>query len=572
LTQEQFANATQSEYEGIQCYLCPDGGDCTSAGLLLEDVNALAGWWLDPASTSADDRFYECHDVTFCNGGSASSQCREGRTGPLCALCKEGYQEMADGTCGECNNDETSALYFATVGIIMALLLAGLFAYLLKRDTVLYDELLGFYDRQKRESAKLAAALDVDSNQPVIADTLDSTDIQKEELPANSMDSEITDLEGGDLDYRTTLYVLIKRREVDDRKKNQVRSNKLQYVLDRYRKHQQLKIMIGLYQVLTQITSNMAFPWPTTFKTWMDTVESLISVNPVTLTGAGCIVTVSYFLTWKLYVLLPIFVFIGIGLFFYLPMLYCKRNDDDPNKIKILNFQVVKQISFFFYLVYPTLAANVAKMYSCQRIGNETYLIEDFSQKCSTAKYETYAYGYNLLPFVFYTLGIPAFLGWKLRSYHQSNHLNDVEAWYELGFFYLPYLTKYYYFECLDMLHKLFFSAAVAICPPEAQLQVGMVGGYAYLVLLLVLSPYPNPVDLGLHLTAQIEILLVLLGEHVYYNTNAWENPAVDLLFSVILLVILAFFMVLFLYHLRRKLSRIFCSGKEGLLCFVTHL
>jgi hypothetical protein len=216
----------------------------------------------------------------------------------------------------------------------------------------------------------------------------------------------------------------------------------------------------------------------------------------------------------------------------------------------------------------------VSQLYACDEISGTKYLRADMQIVCwdeNDNTYFMYAVVWNFLPLIMYTIGIPLFLGWKLYKHKQNKTLNKIEAQYELGFFYLPYLNRWYYFECLDMLHKLYFSSVVLVVPPDYQLWTGMAGGYVYMCVLLVLSPYPDSKDLGLHLVAQVEILLVLLGELVFVEIAAqddWADTAeaatADFILSLILLTLMFSFFLLFLYHVKRKIARILCSSKQA--------
>jgi hypothetical protein len=62
--------------------------------------------------------------------------------------------------------------------------------------------------------------------------------------------------------------------------------------------------------------------------------------------------------------------------------------------------------------------------------------------------------------------------------------------------------------------------------------------------------------DFRLHIMAQVQILLCLLAEHVYYLKDYWQDAASDILFSVILIMLFGFFISMFCYNIGLKILR----------------
>ena len=80
-------------------------GVACEAGVLLQQP----GWWRSNAATSFDSQLYPCYTDT-CLGStsdaaglpSLTAQCKRGYTGPVCALCADGYT-MQFGSCELCS-------------------------------------------------------------------------------------------------------------------------------------------------------------------------------------------------------------------------------------------------------------------------------------------------------------------------------------------------------------------------------------------------------------------------------------------------------------------------------------
>lgn len=97
------------------CVVCPDGADCSIAGLSLTGLVPLPGHWREgPTSTE----FVKCVR-SGCPGGrydeaEADGICEQGYEGTLCGVCSPGYFRTAT-ACIECPAD-------AWVGLVLALI------------------------------------------------------------------------------------------------------------------------------------------------------------------------------------------------------------------------------------------------------------------------------------------------------------------------------------------------------------------------------------------------------------------------------------------------------------------
>ena len=103
---------------------CPLGVNCRSSGSVLETLNVEPGWWRVPSNASTEVQ--KCPFPETCLGGkNRTLQCRNGTTGVLCALCKQGYYHNSNQTsCLPCK-DQSTWLLIGQV-ILAVLLLIGL--------------------------------------------------------------------------------------------------------------------------------------------------------------------------------------------------------------------------------------------------------------------------------------------------------------------------------------------------------------------------------------------------------------------------------------------------------------
>ena len=119
------------------CAPCPLGGACNTGF-----VAAAAGWWREDNRQAV---FYQCrvgncmaenitgplsaHQMPLPPAGSPSDNCVPGNTGPLCAVCEDGYA-MQSGECAVCDPKEAwdSWSQRSKGGLLVGCIIAGLIA------------------------------------------------------------------------------------------------------------------------------------------------------------------------------------------------------------------------------------------------------------------------------------------------------------------------------------------------------------------------------------------------------------------------------------------------------------
>lgn len=87
-----------------------------------------------------------------------------------------------------------------------------------------------------------------------------------------------------------------------------------------------------------------------------------------------------------------------------------------------------------------------------------------------------------------YPIGVPALFFSLLRRYRRR--LDELGVRVQLGFLFEAYVPRHYFFEMTDMAHKLVLTSIIAFFPGEWQMRLGLAAVVAYLMIILVASPY----------------------------------------------------------------------------------
>jgi hypothetical protein len=147
-----------------------------------------------------------------------------------------------------------------------------------------------------------------------------------------------------------------------------------------------------------------------------------------------------------------------------------------------------------------------------------------------------------------YPIGIPLiFLILLLRNVRSPK----LETEISLAFLYEAYQRESWFFELLDIAHKLFLSSLLVFFPKDFQIPVGLVVAVGYCVTILLLKPYVRVIDDRLHLLAQCELLVIFTSGWVLYTETdgAQITSFTDIALSSLLIAVTLGLFALFCYH-----------------------
>jgi len=199
------------------------------------------------------------------------------------------------------------------------------------------------------------------------------------------------------------------------------------------------------------------------------------------------------------------------------------------------------------FLLYPSTSAKVLSMFLCRNVDSQSYMLVDFNIVCGGPEWNRFLPA-GIIFLIMYPIGIPLLFFGLLRQYRKKHDEEIIRI--ILGFLFSAYTPRNWYFEMLDMGHKLFLTSLIPFLPPNAQIPVAMVVAILYLNAIIVISPYVRQIDDRIHSLAQVEIfLLLLLGLTISNNGTMPPGSSTDIALSFLLFVLFIGLLLLFLYH-----------------------
>jgi hypothetical protein len=184
---------------------------------------------------------------------------------------------------------------------------------------------------------------------------------------------------------------------------------------------------------------------------------------------------------------------------------------------KMYRVKFWKLIFFTLFLVYPTVSRTILRTFVCKEINGNSYLITDMNVKCFEDRWNSQII-YSVIFIFLYPVGVPCAITYELWKYAKKNRLTDANVVARLGFFYGGYLTHMWWFEVLDMVHKLSVTSLIFYIPYDSgwQMRAAIIILGSYLMCILWLNPYRSKGDDRLHILAQTWLLLLCITGEIF--------------------------------------------------------
>jgi len=500
------------------CWDCPSGAVCDKDGTVWENLETEVGWWRAD-NTTWPPSFYRCLIRTQCNRGLADangSPCSGHRTGPICAVCEEGYSSPSGtGDCQPCPDRTTSYATSITILVIFLVLILVMYWIVLRTDRTLMLEAKEL--QKKRRENEWAWFED---------------DYMNEEIQKKLFEKDAT-------------LGAVPRAKPNFTYK--------------------LKILLGFFQITTNLAFALDIPWPTAYQQFI-TQFTMLNFDFIQWSSVGCVVSTHFYTKFLAITMAPLAILVLVFLFYWVPRYIRSVQTEQDYELRRgaeqrSRRQFWKLFLFTLFLIYPGVSSTVLRLFVCRDINGVNYLLADFTVECGTSEWRTYAL-IDIFFIALYPIGIPFFFWVMIYSNRTKLRFPDVRV--QLGFLYEAYTAQMWWFELIDMANKLILTSIIAFLPADVQMPIGFGWAVLYLDILLILKPYIRKGDDRLHLFAQLEICMILLAGWIFYSmqTSTLDTTS-DVAMSVILIVVSLGLLLMFLYQIGILLKKMFDRKKE---------
>eukprot|EP00742_Colponemidia_sp_Colp-10_P005698 GILJ01006091.1.p1 GENE.GILJ01006091.1~~GILJ01006091.1.p1 ORF type:complete len:1843 (-),score=227.55 GILJ01006091.1:235-5763(-) len=308
-----------------------------------------------------------------------------------------------------------------------------------------------------------------------------------------------------------------------------------------------IKIIVSFTSIVSTMNSpTYRIPWPEFFTSFLDSMAAFLEVDMPFSWGASCLyeVQLSFFNKFILPAILPP---IGAGCiilyFFFWRACRYLSGGKSSKQTEATKSRCIRNAVLLIFFCVPAICCKVASLYNCIQLDfGIYYLAVDPTIQCYTEEYMTYRDG-GIFLLTIYGACVPLSMFLWLAVNHK--HLDDEIFKMRYGFMYEDYEKKFFFWETLEMLRKLFFTAAIVILykmDESSRLAIVVFVAYLYAVITIACKPYVDMTADSLQIYSMVTIYVIgFFG--LVFKMNEISKSADTMSVTLIALVI---FMIAF--------------------------
>lgn len=421
----------------------------------------------------------DCNSVTceYNVTGLKSSGCLDGSEGAMCAVCKaDFFWHQDDSQCKKCsrNPDGYFSTEFLTVGFcLFAAVMLLAFLVVPIRDKL--DEIELFRNRVRQEFRTRFGLFknEVSTGKKQLQFLSDGPTLKERLAYAPQMPN--------------TLRYRLGRKIYD-------------FLNDFAPK---MKLLVGFVQIIILWPETLYFiQWPSSLTDFVASLK-IFSLS-FEILPIDCVVQRDYYTNFFAATISPMVACATIMLCFGLASLFYSIKGNKDSSVRYIGYGA-KTCILFLFIIYPSVSGMILQYFPCRDIGGGVnFLRFSIETSCDSQKYKDFAaVVYFML--VVYVVGIPIIFLTLMSSDSHSRYFR---------FLLKDYKPKYWYFEIIDMLRKLFLGAVIIFVgngESDLQLYVIVFTTMVFLLVLGLLKPFTREDDNVLSQVINMELGFIAL-------------------------------------------------------------
>jgi len=321
-----------------------------------------------------------------------------------------------------------------------------------------------------------------------------------------------------------------------------------------------LKIVIGQIQVVTAFVSGLDVVWPALMVDWSQ-MFGLVNLDIVSV-AMPCMEWVTYYNSMAIILCTPICLSILVVASTYLLSFSGWLDDWKTTSISL----ILKLI----FISFPAASAAPLKLFVCTEVYGVNYIAADYRLICSGEEYEYYMY-LAIAGILIYPIGCP--LLYATLLYRNKNKLHGTDEAgskirERLGFIYDRYEPDFYWWEVVEMIRKFFLTGLILFMAPGsiAQLASALMIGTYFMAAHVKYQPFILREEDNLQSMSLITTVLILIFGIMIKAASCqqpltenptmrkYDHPPAELLVSLCACTT-GFGVILGIYTLRKTMS-----------------
>jgi len=269
---------------------------------------------------------------------------------------------------------------------------------------------------------------------------------------------------------------------------------------------QSIKILIVVWQILTQFTSVANVTYPEVYQRFLDSVN-VLNFDALWIPSVGCIIDVDFHDRLLMATIFPIVVLALLVVTFTLAKCRNKGSEEALEKVRERHMSMVLLVTF---LVYSSVSSTIFQTFACEELDDgKDYLRVDYRIECDSSKHQAFQIFSGVMIFV-YPIGIPlfyAFILYKNRTVLKDEKERETSLKVQpVDDLWRPYKPNRFYYEVIECFRRIMLTGVIVFIYPNTAAQVAVTLAIAFLFVIVSerLSPYVSKWDSSVSLTGHI--------------------------------------------------------------------
>lgn len=300
---------------------------------------------------------------------------------------------------------------------------------------------------------------------------------------------------------------------------------------------QSVKIVIVVWQILTQFSSIANVTYPSVYQDFLDWLD-ILNLDIGLFFSSSCIVDVDFYGKLLLSTIIPIVIGLCLIVTYFIGKNKC-TSSDDVKKMKEKHMSMLILLTFF---VYSNVSSVLFQMFSCEELDDgNNYLRSDYSIQCDSSKHKSFQ-SYSIFMIIVYAIGIP---GWYIYLM-AMNKGTDSHVMDQLSSSYKP---DRYYYEIVECVRRILLTGVIVFIFPNSasQIAITLVIAFTFFGISEGLSPYAVTWDRWISMLGHVIIFMSMYVGLLLKVDVSDERSASQEYFGILLVisnVLMAIFIV----------------------------
>eukprot|EP00903_Cladosiphon_okamuranus_P017291 g15933.t1 len=265
---------------------------------------------------------------------------------------------------------------------------------------------------------------------------------------------------------------------------------------------QALKIVVVVWQILTQFTEVANVTYPGVYQDFISTIN-FINFDPGSLLAAGCLWSdIDFHGRLLLSTVWPLVAVGFLSMTYWIAIRRVGATVDRASVEEMIHRKHQTALLLLTFLVYSSVSSMVFQTFACETLddGNQ-YLRADYRIQCTDAKHRAFAVYAGVMILV-YPVGIPLLYAVQLFQHRDvlADAGEDKTAAQPISDLWDPYRPERFYYELVECGRRVLLTGVVVFIFPNdaAQVAITMLITFFFFGVFEVLSPYKSEPDMWL--------------------------------------------------------------------------